>query len=88
MKKQTNKTATGSNRKTWSYKAVTEDAEKEIRDLMQESMNSKDDFRKQLYQGWAYGVFLGWKSLTMGWITSEDLKRLEALTKPKAKDQE
>ncbi len=58
--------------KTWSYKTITEKAEKEIRRLM--------SYDHPLSVG-AYGVFILWNDLTMGWQKEGDSDRLEALTK-------
>jgi len=56
--------------KTWNYKEITKKAEDEITSLM-----------KGNYRDWAYGVFIGWKYLTMGWMNDGDVERLEELTK-------
>lgn len=65
--------------KTWSYKTVTERAEKEIKSLMEQYRKDSDEFAKRLHHDWAYGVFLGWKELTMGWQNDGDCERLESL---------
>lgn len=67
--------------KTWGYQAITEKAEKQIQFFMGMSRASQDEHGKRLYAGWAYGVFLGWKDLTTGWMEDGDLERLEQLTK-------
>lgn len=66
--------------KTWSYKSITKSAEAQIRRLMDQSQAATDGFERHLRHDWAYGVFLGWKSLTAGWTTDGDVERLEALT--------
>ncbi len=65
--------------KTWSYKTITENAEKEIRTLMETCKVADSEFEKRLRHDWAYGVFLGWKTLTMGWMNDGDCERLESL---------
>ena len=66
--------------KTWSYKAITEKVEHEINSLMKQRSTSESDFERRMFQGWAYGVFLGWKNLTIGWMKDGDVERLESLT--------
>ena len=34
-------------------------------------------------RGWAYGVYILWNSMTMGWQKEEDGQRLEAMTEEK-----
>lgn len=65
--------------KTWSYKTITENAEKEIRALMIKSKTADSEFEQRLRNDWAYGVFLGWKKLTMGWMKDGDIERLKSL---------
>ncbi len=59
--------------KSWTYEQITKKAEKEIKHLMAG--------KHPWDQDWAYGVFLLWKSITMGWQQSGDSERLEALVK-------
>lgn len=70
-------------KKTWSYRAITEAAEQQIRTLIQRAgAEAQDDAHsRRLLQTWAYGVFVGWASLTSGWQESGDYDRLEALTR-------
>lgn len=67
--------------KMWSYKAITEQTEREIRRLVEEDAKL-DDFTVRLRKTWAWGVFMFWNNLTMGWQKEGDSERLEALTKP------
>lgn len=67
--------------KSWSYRQITEKAEPQIKKLMARADSATDYEEKRLYRQWAYGVFLGWSSLTDGWIQDGDLERLENLTK-------
>lgn len=62
----------------WSYRQVTAAAETEIRQLVEQS-TAKDPAERQLVRQWAYGVFLGWSSLTTGWQEVGDNERLKAL---------
>jgi len=66
--------------KTWSYKSITTKAEADIKTMMAKGAYAADDFHRRMYRDWAYGVFLGWKNLTMGWMTDGDCERLEDLT--------
>lgn len=64
--------------KRWSYTAITTAAEARIISLMTTDMeegSAHADHRRQ----WAYGVFLGWNSLTLGWQNDGDSARLESL---------
>lgn len=71
--------------RSWSYKAVTEAAEKRIRSLIESSNPQPSDAHKgRIYREWAYGVYLGWSALTTGWQDEGDDARLEALVKPSA----
>ncbi len=75
--------------KTWSYKTITQKAEKEITDLMKQAEKNaakSDEFSSNLVRQWAYGVYIGWNALTTGWQQIGDKERLEALTKPEEKE--
>lgn len=48
---------------TWNYDQVTENAVARITSLIVAQNDTGDSVRKQ----WAYGVYLGWSSLTTGW---------------------
>jgi hypothetical protein len=71
--------------KTWSYKEVTEEAEQRIVSLLKEVRHiaTQDQKLGQDYiahaHAWAYGVFLGWNHLTLGYQDPSDVVRLEAL---------
>ena len=65
--------------KTWSYKSITQKTEKEIRRLMESSRNAETERLRELCEDWAYGVFLGWRSLVLGWMNDGDEERLESL---------
>lgn len=69
--------------KTWSYKEITERTENEIQQLMEQSRTAKDKFEERLFRDWAYGVFIGWRNLTSGWMNDGDFERLESLTNHK-----
>ena len=61
--------------KTWSYRELTDQAEARIRSLMDPARETPLQLRRE----WAYGVFLGWQVMTMGYIDAGDISRLEAL---------
>ena len=63
--------------KSWNYEEITQEAERRIVTLI-ENRDSQDrdmEIRKQ----WAYGVYLGWNSLCMGWMKPSDDERLKSL---------
>lgn len=65
--------------KSWSYKQVTELAERQIRGYMADSQNNRDMSRISLSFAWgAYGF---WSGLTMGWQEEGDDERLKAIIK-------
>ena len=68
--------------KTWTYNAITKNAEENICRIMALAAEG-DDFQLELSQRWAYGVYCGWSSLTSGWQEIGDRERLEALTERK-----
>lgn len=65
--------------RSWSYKQVTESTEKQIASLAESAKKRPDDESVRLYRAWAYGVYLGWNHLTMGWQKDGDDARLNAL---------
>jgi len=73
--------------KSWSYAAVTKQAEDKIRSLLtsasQDNSNRSESDNKRradLYRDWAYGVYLGWESLVSGWMDHpQDKDRMEKL---------
>jgi hypothetical protein len=65
--------------KTWSYAAITAAAEARIRSLTDNSQAS-DPHAMRLRREWAYGVYLGWNELTLGWQNDGDDERLRTLT--------
>lgn len=64
--------------KSWSYKKITQKAEEEITSLMRPG--NDEEFDRKVRRNWAYGVFLGWRSLTMGYMNEGDYERLQKLT--------
>ena len=65
--------------RSWSYKQVTESTEKQIVFLADSARKRPDAESIRLYRAWAYGVYLGWDRLTMGWQKDGDSARLNAL---------
>ena len=63
--------------KMWSYKEITQGAEDRMNSLLNEARHAPE--RKHVAQIWAYGIYLGWNSLTMGYQDPKDATRLEAL---------
>ena len=61
-------------KRVWDYKEVTEKAETRIRSLL-----ALTAVPLKLRKEWAYGVLMGWASLTGGWQEVGDSARLEAL---------
>lgn len=66
--------------KTWTYEEITQKAEKRIKNLMESSKTSPNEFERKLFQRWAFGTFSFWDVLTKGWQNDGDCERLEALT--------
>lgn len=70
------------NTKTWSYAAVTKKAEEKIVSLMSQSrVMAKHPDEARVFRYFAYGVFLAWNDLTMGWQDAGDSEKMEALTR-------
>jgi hypothetical protein len=65
--------------RSWSYKQATESAEKQISDLAESAKKRPDDESVRLYRAWAFGVYLGWEHLTVGWQKDGDNARLQAM---------
>lgn len=65
--------------KIWTYISVTEEAEHRIVTLMEEASQLSGD-EARLHQQWAYGAYLMWDSLTVGWQKDGDSERMQALT--------
>lgn len=66
--------------KGWSYSQVTESAERQIASLAKTAAEHHDEARGiWCYQDWAYGVYIGWSNLTMGWQRDGDDERLKGL---------
>lgn len=63
--------------KQWDYREITEVAEAEIRQLLQEAERNPSDAR--LLRHWAYGAYLGWRSITTDRQEPSDDARLKAL---------
>jgi hypothetical protein len=63
--------------KMWSYKEITQEAEARMTSLLKEAKQVPE--RKHVAHIWAYGIYLGWNSLTMGYQDPKDATRLEAL---------
>jgi DNA-binding NarL/FixJ family response regulator len=63
--------------KQWDYRQITDVAEAEIRQLLQEADRNPSDAR--LLRHWAYGAYLGWRSITTGRQEAADDARLKAL---------
>lgn len=64
------------------YAELTARAEKKISDLMLKAKVIRNRDMARSHEDWAYGAFLLWDSLTIGWRYDEaDHDRLLALTK-------
>jgi hypothetical protein len=63
--------------KMWSYEEITRDAEARITSLLKETRYAPE--KKHVAHIWAYGIYLGWDSLTMGHQNAKDAARLEGL---------
>jgi hypothetical protein len=65
--------------KNWSYAQVTSEAEKQILDLMRRAKDMPEDDAFMVRQ-WAFGVFVYWDKLTLGWREPGDGERMRQLT--------
>lgn len=63
--------------KMWSYKEITHETEARIISLLKEAKQAPEN--KHVAHIWAYGIYLGWSHLTMGYQDAHDAARLEAL---------
>lgn len=74
-------------RKAWSYRQLTEATEARIhshadflRDFLARHPNHRlNHITVTQVSGWAYGAFLLWQSVTLGWQDPRDVQRLLAL---------
>lgn len=65
--------------KNWSYAQVTAEAEKQITTLMKRA-EGMPEAEAYMVRQWAFGVFVLWDNLTMGWRESGDGDRMRSLT--------
>lgn len=68
---------------TWDYAAITQAAEERITGLMDRARQTQANDKQletRLLRQWAYGVYLLWDDLTIGWQNDGDDARMEALT--------
>lgn len=64
--------------KTWSYKAITEKTEQQIASLL-ESAAGRPAEEARIYQAWAYGAYMLWDQVTVGWRGNGEGERMKAL---------
>lgn len=64
--------------KSWSYKQVTEMAERQIRQHIAERQDD-DITMARISRNFAWGAYLFWSGLTMGWQKEGDDERLKAI---------
>lgn len=70
------------NQKTWSYAEITRIAEERIKQSMARRAKSSSQ-RDQLFdETLAFGIYIGWDSLTHPYQKPGDKERLEKLTDP------
>ena len=63
----------------WSYKQVSESTANTITSLMSQAKADTDTHSKNLYRHWAYGAYLTWEHLTLGWRENGDAEEMKAL---------
>lgn len=68
--------------KRWTYRQITDKAEKRIRALMAEAAEAPH--LAHYYHEQARGVLNLWNDLTSGWIADGDIERLHGLLKSDA----
>ncbi|EBK7711159.1 hypothetical protein DT728_23190 [Salmonella enterica] len=52
-------------------KQITEEAEKLMTEHMQEAINATEQWQREMYYNWAYGVLILWRKLASIIISSE-----------------
>lgn len=63
--------------RTWSYREITQQTEASITSLLKEAKQEPE--KKHISHIWAYGIYLGWSHLTLGYQDASDAARLEKL---------
>ncbi|MGK2407038.1 hypothetical protein ACSJG3_13360 [Klebsiella pneumoniae] len=52
-------------------KQITEEAEKLMTEHMQDAINATEQWQREMYYNWAYGVLILWRKLASAIISSE-----------------
>ncbi|HBG9400285.1 TPA: hypothetical protein ACW0R2_004844 [Citrobacter freundii] len=52
-------------------KQITEEAEKLMTEHMQDAISAKEEWRREMYYNWAFGVLVLWRRLTSVLIQAE-----------------
>lgn len=60
-------------KKSWTYRRITEASEEEIHRILKYGEGDLMAMQR------AYGVYMGWCSITMGWQDASDNERLKSL---------
>lgn len=63
----------------WTYEHITDKAVEQINRLMA-GAEEREGEEARLFRQWAYGAYLLWDNLTIGWRNVGDGDRLLALT--------
>ena len=64
---------------SWSYKQVSESTANTIVSLLNQAKSDTDTHSRNLYRQWAYGAYLAWEHLTLGWRENGDAEKMKAL---------
>jgi hypothetical protein len=66
------------NNRSWTYEQLTQMTRWRIQTLLERRPFATDESIRVRRQ-WAYGVFLAWHSITIGWQRPVDVEAMEAL---------
>lgn len=65
--------------KNWNYEQITDAARKRIGMFMAKAAEQTTEENAKIFKQWAYGAYLMWLHLTVGFQEREDDERLQAL---------
>jgi len=58
---------------------ITQVAELQISEFLSKAANAADNEQREMYRCWAYGVYLFWDRLSIGWRNTGEGERMESL---------
>jgi len=63
----------------WTYDEITQACEREIDSILRLAERQQGSDETRNCRSWAYGAYLCWNSLTMGWQKEGDAVRIKLL---------